>query len=159
MLTTKLAAMKLVNQSKLPFLMMTMSSIRMGSSLTTFINLKDPLLLRGKFLPRARHRESIQVVDPSATLSDIEDGTAVIALVEAMDRSDAKKSIEMSSKALNKWKFHTTALERSKMLSRLSMLITESADDIGKILVMDVLFWRVLTLMKYLRCYYRLHYF
>jgi hypothetical protein len=145
MLTTKLAAMKLVNQSKLPFLMMTMSSIRMGSSLTTFINLKDPLLLRGKFLPR--HRESIQVVDPSATLSDIEDGTAVIALVEAMDRSDAKKSIEMSSKALNKWKFHTTALERSKMLSRLSMLITESADDIGKILVMDVLFWRVLTLI------------
>lgn len=157
MLTTKLAAMKLVNQSKLPFLMMTMSSIRMGSSLTTFINLKDPLLLRGKFL--SRHRESIQVVDPSATLSDIEDGTAVIALVEAMDRSDAKKSIEMSSKALNKWKFHTTALERSKMLNRLSMLITENADDIGKILVMDALFWRVLTLMKYLRCYYRLHYF
>eukprot|EP00557_Chaetoceros_sp_GSL56_P010580 CAMPEP_0176485304 /NCGR_PEP_ID=MMETSP0200_2-20121128/4969_1 /TAXON_ID=947934 /ORGANISM="Chaetoceros sp., Strain GSL56" /LENGTH=530 /DNA_ID=CAMNT_0017881941 /DNA_START=129 /DNA_END=1721 /DNA_ORIENTATION=- len=127
------------NQSKLPFILMTttMSSytIRMGSSLTTFINLKDPLLLRGKFL--SRHRESLEVIDPSATLGDIEDGTAVIALVEAMDRSDAKKAIEESSKALKKWKFHTSALERSKLLNRLSTLITENADDIARIMTLE----------------------
>jgi len=135
---TKVAIMKF-NQSKLPFILMTttMSSytIRMGSSLTTFINLKDPLLLRGKFL--SRHRESLEVIDPSATLGDIEDGTAVIALVEAMDRSDAKKAIEESSKALKKWKFHTSALERSKLLNRLSTLITENADDIARIMTLE----------------------
>jgi len=134
---TKLA-MQFINKSKLSFLLMA-SSTRMGSSLTTFINLKDPTLLRAKFLS-SRHGESLEVLDPSASISDLEDGTAVIALVESMDRNDAKKAIDISSKALNKWKFHTTAMERSKMLSRLSQLISENADDIGRSLMVDILF-------------------
>lgn len=132
-------AMKLIvnDSKKLTFFLMasSISTIRTVSSLTTSISLKDPTLLRAKFLHR--HRESLEVLDPSATSSEVEDGSAVIALVEVMDRDDAKKAIEASSKALNIWKFHTTALERSKMLNRLSSLITENADDIARIMTLE----------------------
>lgn len=106
------------------------TSIRLSSSLTTSINLRDPSLLRTPSV--TFHRESLQVFDPAATTREIEDGSAVIALVEAMNRADAKKAIDVSSKAFDHWRFRTTAMQRSKMLSRWSNLITENLDDLGK---------------------------
>ena len=118
-----------VIQNKFTFACMA-SSVRMISGLTTSIHLKDPTLLR---VPEVTfHRESLQVFDPAATNKQINDGSAVIALVEAMDRTDAKKAIDKSAEALEKWKFKTTGLERSQMLSRWSELITEHTDDLGR---------------------------
>jgi len=106
------------------------TSIRLSSSLTTSINLRDPSLLRTPSV--TFHRESLEVLDPAATTREIEDGSAVIALVEVMNRADAKKAIDVSSKAFDQWRFQTTAMERSKMLARWSTLITENLDDLGR---------------------------
>jgi len=105
------------------------TTVRLSSSLTTSINLRDPSLLRTPSV--TFHRESLQVFDPAATNSDIKDGSAVVALVEVMNRADAKKAIDISSRAFKKWRFQTTAIERSGMLSRWSTLITENVDDLG----------------------------
>ena len=106
------------------------TSFRMASGLTTSINLKNPDLLRAPSI--TFHRESLQVFDPAATIEEVKSGSAVIALVEVMDKVDAKKAIEKSSNALKKWKSHTTATERSFLLSRWSELIKENTNDIGK---------------------------
>jgi len=107
------------------------TSIRLSSSLTTSINLRDPTLLRTPSV--TFHRESLEVFDPAATINDIEDGSAVVALVEVMNRADAKKAIDISSRAFKTWRFQTTAAERSRMLSRWSTLITENVDDLGRL--------------------------
>jgi len=111
------------------------TSIRLSSSLTTSINLRDPSLLRTPSV--TFHRESLEVLDPAATTREIEDGSAVIALVEVMNRADAKKAIDVSSKAFDQWRFQTTAMERSKMLARWSTLITENLDDLAKIMTLE----------------------
>ncbi|GFH59906.1 aldehyde dehydrogenase [Chaetoceros tenuissimus] len=112
-----------------------LTGFRMVSSLTTSINLKDPTLLRAPSV--TFHRESLQVFDPAASEKEINDGSAVIALVEAMDRKDAKKSIQKASDAFAKFRFQTTALDRSAMLTKWSNLISDNADDLAKIMTLE----------------------
>lgn len=112
-----------------------LTGFRMVSSLTTSINLKDPTLLRAPSV--TFHRESLQVFDPAASEREINDGSAVIALVEAMDRKDAKKSIQKASDAFAKFRFQTTALDRSAMLTKWSNLISDNADDLAKIMTLE----------------------
>lgn len=112
------------------------STIRtMSSALTTSINLKDPSLLRAPAI--TFHRESLEVYDPSSSKEDIENGSAVIGLVEVMDRNDARKAIERSKEAFEKWKSKTTGMERSIMLAKWSHLMTEHADDLAKIMTLE----------------------
>eukprot|EP00979_Chaetoceros_neogracilis_P003783 scaffold656_cov271-Chaetoceros_neogracile.AAC.93 len=107
------------------------TTVRLSSSLTTSINLRDPSLLRTPSV--TFHRESLQVFDPAATNSDIKDGSAVVALVEVMNRADAKKAIDISSRAFKKWRFQTTAIERSAKIMTLESgkPINESIGEVG----------------------------
>ena len=109
-------------------------SVRSISALTHNIHLKDPSLLSSPAVNF--HRESLQVFDPAATHKDIEDGSAVIALVEVSDRMDAKKMIDKASFALPKWK-HLSGFERSKKISRWSELVKENGDDLAKIMTLE----------------------
>ncbi len=108
---------------------------RTVSGLTTSIHLNDPNLLR---VPDVTfHRETVQVLDPGATKKEIEEGSAVIGLVEGMNRKDAKEAIHRSQEALKKWKFHTTASERSKMLNDWSILLKEHTRDLATIMSLE----------------------
>ena len=110
-------------------------STRMVSGLTTSISLKDPNLLR---VPAVTfHRESLEVLDPGASHSAVEDGSAVVGLVEVMNKKDAKEAIQRSAEALKKWKYHTTATERARMLTDWSTLIKEHTDDIAHIMTLE----------------------
>uniref|UniRef100_A0A7S3Q3D3 Succinate-semialdehyde dehydrogenase, mitochondrial n=1 Tax=Chaetoceros debilis TaxID=122233 RepID=A0A7S3Q3D3_9STRA len=104
-------------------------------ALSTSINLHNPSLLRAPAV--TFHRESLEVYDPSASQQQVEDGSAVLALVEAMNRKDVTLAIDKSNAALKQWKFHTTALHRSGLLSKWSSLIKENAKDIAKIMTME----------------------
>lgn len=107
------------------------------SALSTSINLHNPSLLRA---PKVTfHRESLEVYDPSASLQQVEDGSAVLALIEAMNRKDVQLAIDKSDKALRKeWKFHTTALHRSGLLSKWSSLIKVRR---VRVMMVVMLFW------------------
>jgi succinate-semialdehyde dehydrogenase/glutarate-semialdehyde dehydrogenase len=109
-------------------------SVRSISALTHNIHLKDPSLLSSPAVNF--HRESLQVFDPAATHKEIEDGSAVIALVEVSDREDAKKMIGKASLALPKWK-HLSGFERSKKIARWSELVKENGDDLAKIMTLE----------------------
>lgn len=109
-------------------------SVRSISALTHNIHLKDPSLLSSPTVNF--HRESLQVFDPAATHKEIEDGSAVVALVEVSDRKDAKQMIGKASLALPKWK-HISGFERSKMIARWSELVKENADDLAKIMTLE----------------------
>ena len=110
-------------------------SFRKVSSLTTSIHLRDSNLLRAPVV--SFHRESLEVFDPAASIEDHEDGSAVIGLVEVMNRNDAKKAIKKSHDALEHWKFHTTAAARSQMLLEWSRLLREHTDDLANIMTLE----------------------
>lgn len=95
---------------------------------TTTITLQNPsLLLSGDAAnDDSLFGSSFDVFDPAATKTQIESGSAVIASIEVMNRDDAKEAIQRSAERLTKWKYQTTAIERSTLLNRWSELIKVS---------------------------------
>jgi succinate-semialdehyde dehydrogenase/glutarate-semialdehyde dehydrogenase len=128
------SALMMKNPFGLPLAVLATVSVRSISALTHNIHLKDPSLLSSPTVNF--HRESLQVFDPAATHKEIEDGSAVVALVEVSDRKDAKQMIGKASLALPKWK-HISGFERSKMIARWSELVKENADDLAKIMTLE----------------------
>jgi succinate-semialdehyde dehydrogenase/glutarate-semialdehyde dehydrogenase len=94
----------------------------MTSSVTS--HLKNPSLL-----PEV-DSHYIEVFDPSKPDS-------VVGRVRMMDREDAKRVIEQSHKALPSWRDGTTAMERSRLLTEWSRLISDNADDIATIMTLE----------------------
>ena len=113
--------------------------IRMISGLSTNIKLNDPTLLHipDTLQQSNKVRETLEVQNPAASINHVEDGTAVIALLNSHNKQDAKKAIEASSAAFQKWSRKTTASQRSKILSSWSNLIQENEADIAKIMTLE----------------------
>lgn len=116
-------------------LMASASFVRMASGLSINFKLHDPSLLRLPSLEEKRH--SFEVYDPAASFQQIDNGSAVIALLDVQNRKDANKAIKNSAKAFHKWSQKTTGLHRSKLLSRWSDLIKENEEDIAKIMTLE----------------------
>jgi acyl-CoA reductase-like NAD-dependent aldehyde dehydrogenase len=125
-----------IKRATATFLASSSSMIRLASGLTlsNTIKLNDPNLLR---LPKQGKASSLEVYDPSASLDQIEDGSAVIALLDSHSRNDVRKLIETSEIAFEHFGRKTTGMKRSKLLSRWSQLISENEDDIAKIMTLE----------------------
>ncbi len=95
--------------------------------------LDDPSLITGD----ATSSQTFDVIDPGASATQFEDGTAVIAHVRRMGRDDTKAAINRAHMALPDWRDKTTAAHRSGILSKWSSLIKESAEDIAKIMTLE----------------------
>jgi len=95
--------------------------------------LDDPSLITGDSIPS----QTFEVIDPGASATQFEDGTAVIAHVRRMGRDDTKAAINRAYMALPEWKDKTTAAHRSGILSKWSSMIKEAAEDIAKIMTLE----------------------
>lgn len=84
-----------------------------------------------------KKRRIFPVFNPSATLEEIEEGSAVIASLVSMDREDAKIAIDRSALALKGWRDHTTGSKRGQILQRWADLIRDNADDLAKIMTLE----------------------
>jgi len=120
------------------FASMSMFLVRMASGLSTNIKLHDPTLLRapGSLFDSGR-KLTFEVYNPAASQQQIEDGSAVIALIDAHNRLDANKIIKDSAKAFPKWGRQTTGSYRSKLLMKWSELIQENKEDIAKLMTLE----------------------
>ncbi len=81
--------------------------------------------------------DTFNVIDPGASASQFDDGSAIIAQVKRMGREDTKDAIDRAHAALPGWKDGTTALHRSNILSKWSSLIKENSEDIATIMTLE----------------------
>jgi succinate-semialdehyde dehydrogenase/glutarate-semialdehyde dehydrogenase len=109
----------------------------MSTLCSTFFSLDDPTLLPTTTTEIQPQRHEFPVLNPAATEREIENGQAVIAMVESMDRNHVKSRIEESASALSSWRDETTGLARSRILQQLSHLLIRNKKDLAKIMTLE----------------------
>lgn len=104
------------------------------SHLPENIKIKNPKLLRntgyinGKFEDLRHDHKTFNVINPA-------NGKVLVDL-PCMKEPDVKRAIKSASDAWKTWK-ETTAYDRSKILQRVSQLMTENADDLAAIMTLE----------------------
>ena len=86
--------------------------------------LSDPSLLGEGVM---QGKDTFDFGNPGASPKQVNGGSAIIAQVWHMGREDTKQAIDRVSAALSGWKYGTTVLHRSGILSKWSALVKENS--------------------------------
>eukprot|EP00559_Dactyliosolen_fragilissimus_P008931 CAMPEP_0184862040 /NCGR_PEP_ID=MMETSP0580-20130426/6574_1 /TAXON_ID=1118495 /ORGANISM="Dactyliosolen fragilissimus" /LENGTH=539 /DNA_ID=CAMNT_0027359753 /DNA_START=177 /DNA_END=1793 /DNA_ORIENTATION=+ len=111
----------------------TTSALESGIS----FRLRDPSLLSASIKEVSSSQKYFEVLNPAATRTEIEDGSAILAVLPSMNRQDSTKIIDNAAVALQTWRNETTGMKRSHLLKKWSELIKENADDIAQIMTLE----------------------
>ena len=114
------------------------ASVRVATISSISFSLLDPTLLPTTNPTETnRHGGIFPVFNPAATEKEFENGQAVLAMVQSLDRHTVKTKIESSASALPSWRDETTGLTRYRILQQLSQLMLSNKQDLAKIMTLE----------------------